>query len=193
MAGRPAFNRRMSGSIPTGSNKILDCRLRILDFNAQSQIQNPKCEQRVAQFGSARASGARGWRFKSSHADFQTGRPAGDAGIGRCVGGGAAIAAACKAAGPLGLRRFESFPAHWNERECNQKNLTPYAPGVHQWRNARLQTERRQVRSLCGALEMYSKTTWPSGKAQACKARSRWFKSSRRLCGRSSTGKSTGL
>src|SRR6185503_3883029 len=70
--------------------------------NEQVSGECSKPIQRVAQFGSARASGARGWRFKSSHADFHTGRPAGDAGIGRCVGGGAAIAAACKAAGPLG-------------------------------------------------------------------------------------------
>lgn len=30
-------------------------------------------------------------------------------------------------------------------------------------------------------------TTWPSGKASACRADLRWFESSRRLCGRSST------
>src|SRR6266550_1416410 len=89
--------------------------------------------QRVAQFGSARASGARGRRFKSFHADLEN-----------RVGGRAAIAAACRAAGlwPTGVR----VPP------CAFSDTRTDAPEVLQWRNTRLQTERWQVRSLHGVL-----------------------------------------
>ena len=134
-------------------------------------------DQRVAQFGSARASGARGRRFESFHADLSG-----------TAGPTNAQVAERQLRQPVellahGLRGFESLPAHCGE---NQN-----APEVLQWRNPRLQTERWQVRSLHGVLDRRL-TTRPSGEAGSCNLPGSWFDSSRRLCDRSSIGRAPG-
>src|SRR4051794_6938170 len=91
----------------------------------------------VAQFGGALASGARGWRFKSSLPDFET----------RCVGGGVANAPACKAGTLRGHRRFESFPTHWTTPEAptaGRRSPKPKTTGSIPVRRAA--TEKRGAR-----------------------------------------------
>ncbi len=118
--------------------------------------------QRVAQFGSARASGARGRRFESFHADCFVSR--------RSHNGSAA---GRNPADSLSHWGFKSLPAHDSssarsrrallarirvhrtrrERTCRAtSNPQDVTRRKFQWRNARFQIGRRQVRSLPGVL-----------------------------------------
>ena len=119
-SGCPAFIRRMTGSIPSGSSD--------------------ETFQRVAQFGSARASGARGRRFKSFHADVR-------------VGGRTAMQRAVTPPTPRVTWGFKSLPTHlfcWlSVVRCLLFGCTCYAVNSN-WRNARFQIGRGQVRSLHG-------------------------------------------
>jgi hypothetical protein len=170
---RAAVNRSVGGSNPSvGADRSRRLKVRMTGFQSvdvgfnshREQSRTDKANFSVwRSLASARASGARGGRFESFHADwsrrfqisnfkFQISNSGSrisnleseiwdlKSEIPPRVGGRAANAAACNTADPTGLRGFKSLPTHSD---------TPVTPSVP-WRDPGLQNRWRQVRFLHG-------------------------------------------